>query len=155
MLTELCQELRNYFDKKRLYGSFEIKDGGVFPAGNSVLWDAPELQEGMYFRICDSWFNDGVHQYPDVDMKPEVFSGSVWLMAVPQAVLQLNDEIDAWRAKYEDVDSEAMSPFTSESYGGYSYSKNAPGSTAGHGSSSASWQTVFASRLTPWRKILL
>lgn len=150
MLTELCQELKNYFDKQRLYGSFEIReDGGVYPAGNSALWDAPALQEGMYFRISGSWFNDGVHQYPDTGMKPEVFSGSVWLMAVPQAVLQLDEEIDAWRAKYEDVESEAMSPYTSESYGGYSYSKNAPGITA------ATWQSVFSARLTPWRKILL
>lgn len=155
MLTELCQELRNYFDKNRLYGSFEIRDGGVFPAGNSILWDAPELQYGMYFRISGSWFNDGVHKYPDTEMHNEVFSGSVWLMAVPQAVLQLDEEIDAWRAKYEDVESEAMSPFSSESYGGYSYSKNAPGSSSGQGSSAVSWQSVFAARLAPWRKILL
>jgi len=155
MLTELCQELRNWFDKKRLYGSFEIRDGGVFPAGNSILWDTQELQEGMYFSIFGSWFNDGVHQYPDYEMRPEVFSGSVWLMAVPKAVLDLADDIEAWRLKYEDVDSAAMSPFTSENYfGDYSYSKNAPGNSAGAGSSAVSWVSVFKARLNPWRKIL-
>ena len=50
----------------------------------------------------------------------EEFTGAVWALGIPKAVIQLADDIDAWRAKYESVNSQAMSPFQSESFGGYS-----------------------------------
>lgn len=143
MLTELCQELRNWFDRERYTGTFEIRGGKL---------TAPVLVEGQYYRIINSLFNDGVHIYGDEDLKDETFEGSVWSMAVPYPVIRLAAEIAEWRAKYEAVDSQAMSPYTSESFGGYSYSKGA--SSAGNGAgSSISWKETFKSRLTPWRKL--
>ena len=95
----------------------------------------------MYKR--QSVFNDGLHQYPVADLTDETFTGSVWALAVPKAVIELAEEIDAWQTKNGDP-----GPFTSESFGGYSYSKatNASGMAVG-------WQDVFKSRLNDWRRI--
>ena len=143
MLTELCQELRNWFDRERHSGTFVIEGGNI---------TADFLQTGQYFRICGSIFSDGVHQFPAADLPSETFDGSVWALAIPAPVLALSEEIDAWRAKYEASDSAAMSPFQSESFGGYTYSKGS-GSAAGSPVGAVSWQTAFASRLNRWRKI--
>ena len=145
MLTELCQELHNYFDRERRYGSFSISGGNI-----SVDFLLP----GQYFRIMGSTFSDGVHQYPAAGLPDEEFTGSVWALAIPKAVEQLADDIDAWREKYETIDSAAMSPYNSESFAGYSYSKSGGGSYGSSGGSGSNgWQTAFASRLNAWRKI--
>lgn len=52
-LSELCQELKNWFDVERRFGKFEISDGSI------DLSDI--LSENQYFRIIGSVFNDGVH----------------------------------------------------------------------------------------------
>ena len=141
MLTELCQELRNYFDVEHHTGTFEIANGNI---------NASFLRDGQYFRIIGSIFNDGVHQYPAWELTDETFTGSVWAMGVPREVIKLSEEIDDWRRKYEVTGSAAMSPFTSESFGGYSYTK---ASASSQGASVAGWKTAFASRLNRWRKL--
>ena len=148
MLTELCHELNNYFERSKYIGKFEIKDGVItsLDDGNMGLLD------GQYFRVIGSVFNDGVHQYPPEDLKDESFDGAVWTMAVPPEFLTLAEDIDKWQAMYGAVDSEAMSPFTSESFGGYSYSKSG-GGTSDSTSNAGTWQGTFASRLNKWRKI--
>lgn len=142
MLTELCQELRNWFDRERHTGTFEINDGNIV---------CDFLREGQYFRLIGSIFSDGVHKYPAADLPSETFTGAVWALGIPAPVITLSDEIDAWRAKYEVPDSAALSPFQSESFGGYSYSKGASGSNGN--TSGVSWQNAFAPRLNKWRKI--
>ena len=81
-------------------------------------------------------------------MADETFDGSVWPMAVPSAVLALEAEIRAWQEKNGDA---AASPFTSESFGGYSYLKGSSGSASANGA--VTWQTTFKSRMNQWRKI--
>ena len=146
MLTELCRELRNWFDKDRFFGTFTI-------SGGSIDLSETGIQDDQYFRIVGSVFNDGVHQYPAADLTDETFDGAVWLMAVPQEVLRLADEISAWAEKYGGADSAAASPFQSESFGGYSYSKSSSNSTAESPGDAGSWQKAFRSRLNRWRKI--
>jgi hypothetical protein len=85
-----------------------------------------------------------------LELKDEVFEGSLWLMAIPQAFLDLVEEIDAWQKKNGAVDSAAMSPFNSESFGGYSYSKGVGSSGGGL---ATTWQAAYAARLNAWRKI--
>ena len=95
MLTELCQELRNWFNRNmdKWDGDFIIEDG--------VLRNfAGKLKPNQYFRIMGSVFNDGVHKYGEGGLTDETFTGSIWAMAVPPAVIALSDEIDAWKAKY-------------------------------------------------------
>ena len=142
MLTELCQELKNWFDREIHTGTFEIVDGNL---------TADFLQDGQYYRICGSVFNDGVHQYPVDELRDETFEGAVWALAIPKPVIKLAAEIAEWRDKYENADSAALSPFTSESFGGYSYSKGSGSSGGAIGG--VSWKNAFASRLNMWRKL--
>lgn len=150
MLSEVCKFLNNWFDSERLYGDFTISGGILTGVGE-------KLQEGQYFRIIESVFNDGVYAYRSVipagaahELEDETFSGSVWILKIPPEVVALSDEIDAWCAKYAGADSAAMSPYTSESFGGYSYSKGA--SSGADGGTGANWQTQFGPRLSLWRK---
>lgn len=146
MLTELCQELRNWFDLNRYEGTFTISGGTL---------TADFLLDGQYYRVIGSVFNDGVHKYGDSEdvLEDEIFIGQVWALGIPKAVVKLSENIAAWREKYEDVNSPAMSPYTSESFGGYSYSKSAGGSSGSQGSSSNGWQSAFANSLNRWRKL--
>lgn len=145
MLTELCQELRNWFDLDRKYGTFTISGGAL---------TADFLQPGQYYRIKGSVFNDGVHQFGTDEIIDETFTGEVWALGIPKAVIDLADEITEWKAKYEVVNSQAMSPFQSESFGGYSYSKGSGSAASGAAASTPTgWKAVFASSLNRWRKI--
>ena len=148
MLTQICQYLHNWFDKNqaKYYGRFEIKDGQIESYNDGEI-----LIEGQYFRIVGSLLNDGVHQYPSEGLKDESFDGAIWSMAIPPTVLSLSEEINAWQNKYGSLDSVAMSPYSSESFGGYTYSKSVGGSADSGGSNG--WQSVFADRLKPWRKL--
>lgn len=141
MLTELCKELNNWFDKKRLFGTFTVSGGTLKVDG---------AQDGQFIRICGSVFNDGVWQYPVTGLKDETFDGAVWLMAVPDEVQTLAVDIDQWREKYTDV---LQSPFTSESFGGYSYSKASASASGAAGVTGVTWQSTFADKLSHWRKI--
>ena len=143
MLTELCQELNNWFEREKRSGSFRIVNG---------MLEADFLLPGQYFRVMGSLFNDGVHQFGNDFLNDEDFTGSVWSLAIPAAVIKLSEDIDAWRAKYEAPDSSAMSPYMSESFGGYSYSKGSAISGTGTGGAT-SWRTSFASRMNAWRKL--
>lgn len=139
-LTELCDYLNNYFWRQKIDGTFTISGGTI---------NIPVLKNGQYFRIIGSVFNDGVHKNPASGLTDEVFEGSVWSMAVPQTVIDLASDIKAWQDQYGAAGSAAMSPFNSESFGNYSYSKE----SSGLGSASASWQDAFAPRLVKWRRL--
>ena len=138
MLTEICAELRNYFEvpNGRHFGKFTISGGSIAPLDF--------LQDGQYFRIVGSVFNDGVYQYPATSLTDEVFNGAVCAMAVPPSVIDLAAEIE----EYNNSESGKASPFTAESFGGYSYTKATDSTGAPIG-----WQKVFASRLAQWRKL--
>lgn len=149
MLTDICQYLKNWFNRKadgtdypKYEGTFTIADGAL---------QTSVLANGQYFRIIGSLFNDGIHKYGTDQLTDEVFDGVIWSLGIPPAVVQLAADIAQWQAKYGGSDSEAMSPFQSESFGGYSYSKSGGGSS-GDGSA-GTWQSAFAKRLAPWRKI--
>ena len=147
MLTELCQELKNWFELKKYFGTFTIEGG--------QLTDSSFLQDGQYFRVVGSVFNDGVYQKPADDLVDESFEGAIWAMAVPPTVIALSEEIDEWRDKYDGIDSVNMGPYSSESFGGYSYSRGGSGNSSSgvRGNGAPTWQSMFASELNKWRKI--
>lgn len=132
MLETVLMYLNNWFVVGRYDDTYTIEDGGI---------TLPFLVDGQYFRIVGSLFNDGVYQYP-AELTDETFDGSVWAMAIPKALLSTVKEITAWQAKNGD-----SGPYTSESFGGYSYSKatNSKGMAVG-------WRDVFAAQLSPWKK---
>lgn len=142
MLTEICQYLRNWFEKSKIYADFAISDGVVTYSDGSPI----HMLAGQYFRVIGSALNDGVHRCGDADLLSENFSGAVWVMAVPPAVIALAGEIEAWTTNNSDA---INTPYQSESFGGYSYSLKA-GSQGGGG---ITWMSQFADRLAPWRKI--
>ncbi len=153
MLTELCEYLRNWFDEgqAKYIGEIEIT-GGVITARDDLYMQETQVEPaaGQYFRVIGSIFSDGIHVYPNYELPDESFEGAVWLLRIPPEIIALSDDIDAWKAKYMATGSPNMSPYNSESFAGYSYNKGGSGSSA---SGSVSWQSVFASRLAPWRKI--
>ena len=137
MLTEICAELRNWFVVPNgvHIQTYTISGGSIAPLDF--------LQEGQYFRIVGSVFNDGVYQYPDTSLTDEVFEGAVWALAIPKSLLDLVAEIEDWSEKNASAQN---TPYQSESFGGYSY-------TLKNGADGATWKTVFASRLNTWRKL--
>ena len=147
MLTQLCKYLRNWFVRDTLSDDFTIASGEIV-AHHSHLSDF--LQEGQYFRIVGSVFNDGVHQYGQSDLTDELsFTGILYAMAIPKEVISLDAEIDQWIA---DNAGAINSPYQSESFGGYSYSKGSNANAAGS-SAAVTWQGQFASALAQWRKL--
>lgn len=148
-LTELCQDLRNWFEREKYIGHITLDaNGNVFCNGVSI-----NFLNDQYYRVIGSVFADGVHKYPDTETSAESFDGAVWALAIPKPVINLAAEIAEWREKYEAVDSFSMSPFTSETVGSYSRSKGAMSAGSG-ASNAANWQSVFAARMNAWRKIL-
>ena len=147
MMTELCQELRNWFDRdmdKWTDETFTISDGELEGFEDKLL-------PGQYYRILGSVFNDGVHQYGASGLDDETFTGSIWAMAVPSAVIALSSEIDAWEEKYGGAEGASLSPYVSESFGGYSYTKSS--GSAENGAGGVTWQGVFRTKLNRWRKL--
>ena len=146
MLTEICLFLNNWFDwnQSHYYGKFTISEG--------VLNIAEDIKENQYYRIIGSVFNDGVYQRGEEELIDETFEGAVWLMAVPADVVALAGEVKEWQTLYGGVNSQNMSPYQSESFGGYSYTK-ASGAASGSGASVPTWQSVFGDRLRRYKKI--
>lgn len=143
-ITDFCAEVHNWFDVRRIWGAFTIKNGSlIITAGMGVL------QEGQFFRIIGSVFNDGVYQYPATNLKDETFEGAVWYMAVPPDVISLIADMTDWELANADA---LNSPYSSESFGGYSYTKASGGSAAG-GDGTADVFSHFASKLKRWRKV--
>ena len=139
MLEQVLMNIRNWFPVEGgIYsGTFTIKDGGI---------TLPFLADGQYFRICGSVFNDGLHQYNVLDLVDETFNGTIWALAIPKAVIELADEIQKWQKKNGDA---SVSPYQSESFGGYQYSKATDAETGG----AVTWQSAFKQQLSAWRKI--
>lgn len=146
-IFEVCQYLKNWFDRN------QIKYLGNITISNGALSETYGLKAGQYFRINGSTLNnDGVYQYPITTLTDETFSGAIWGMSLPKAFIALLNDIEAWKTKYASVDSAAMSPYTSESFGGYSKSGGA-GSSDTSKDKSGTWQGVFGARLAPYRKM--
>lgn len=140
-LTTLCAEVKNYFCIDKRIGDFSIVNGVITPH--------IDIKNNQYYRIVGSVFNDGVHKYgdaSDVLTDEATFHGAIWLMAVPRDFLELSKEIDDWNTQYG---ASVASPFQSESFGGYSYTK---ASGSGNGAN-ATWQNAFATRLSMYRRL--
>lgn len=142
MLEQVLTHLNNWFlvPDGIHEDTYTIKNGGI---------TLSFLQNGQFFRICGSVFNDGLYLY-DAEMmnelKDETFTGEIWALAIPKAVISLSNDIDNWEQKNGDA---AASAFQSESYAGYSYTKATDAQTG----CAVTWQSAFRSRLNQWRKL--
>lgn len=142
-LNLICEYLNNFFWRQKISGNFIISGGTM---------EIPALKEGQYFRIIGSTFNEGIHIYPASDLKDEEFKGEVWAMVIPQDIIALASDLHDWLDAYGSATSAANSPYNSESFSGYSYSKST-GADASSGAGANSWQAAFNSRLLPYRRL--
>ena len=139
MLEQVLRHLNNWFLVEIHEGTFTVENGSI---------TLPFLLTNQYFRIVGSVFNDGLHQYPAVDLTGETFTGSVWALAVPKAVVALAEDIAAWEEKNGES---VLIPYTIESFGGYRYTKASGGKA--DTSAVTGWQDAFRGRLNDWRKL--
>ena len=139
MLGQILKHINNWFvvPDGIHTGNYTVQDGSI---------TLPFLIDGQYYRILGSIFNDGLHKYGDSAdvLQDENWDGTIWALAIPADVIDLAAEIQEWQTKNGEA-----SPYTSESFGGYSYSR-ATSSTTG---AAVTWQDVFRGQLNDWRRI--
>ena len=153
MLTQVCNYVHNYFERDYFEGEYEITGGAITLSFLTV---------GQRFRIMGSTANDGIYTYhapgviwnddnsKAVTLVNETFKGVIVGMSVPRDVIELVGEINAWVTANADS---LNSPYSSESFGGYTYQK-ATGSTGANGGTNVfGWQDQFKARLNAYRKI--
>lgn len=138
-LYELLRYLRNFFPGERWTCSNE-----PIQAGSIAL---PGLEYGDYYLVEGSKRNDGLHIQGMSDLVGDTLTGCITECRIPPDLVAIHEEINYWQSKNAEA---VTSPFLSESFGGYSYTKKSGNSAGG---AADSWQSAFASRLRIWRKI--
>lgn len=144
MIGEVCAECKNYFIQKDV--DIHVSN---YTVTNHQIGPVPFLKNGQYYRIVGSALNDGVYKHgtDDLQLQDEEFYGAVWAMRVPKEFVALCNEIKSWVT----ANASALSgPYSSESFGGYSYSK-ATGSDGG----AYTWRDQFKGKLNAYRRLTL
>lgn len=143
MLEKVLTYIHNWFETERHSGTFTVSGG--------VLSDINYLKDGQYYRIKGSVFNNGLHVWNSEEtLTDETFNGQVWAMAIPPVILQIVSEMEEWAEKHK---NELDSPYQSESFGGYSYSRGSSYNVESDGNGDAAVFNHFAATLRPWRKL--
>lgn len=138
MIYDVMKSINNFFEDENgyNYGVWEIKDG---------LITLPFLLNNQYFRIIGSVFNDGVYKYDaNLELVDETFDGTIVALKPPKAFMDLVAEIEAFNDKYGTI-----TPYTSESFLNYSYSK----ASGANGTGQITWMDAYRSKLNKWRKL--
>ena len=163
MLEKVCRHVHNYFVRAAYPDTFTIS-GGMISGAEVDLSET--LKPGQRFMIMNSDLNDGIYTWHQTQngyavynddnttaaaLEAETFDGVIIAMAPPKDFFDLVSEIGDWQTAYG---AKALSPYQSENViGVYSYTKaNGGGDGNGNGSGSPTWESVFASRLNPYRK---
>lgn len=143
LLEEILSHIHNWFDKgsEPHTGTFTVTDGAIAPAS---------IPEGVWYRVQGSCLNDGLHLHPAEDLVDEEFEGTITILRIPRPLLRIVDEIAEWEAKYGDATS---GPYSSESFGGYSYTLRGDGSSQNGSGGLTGWRLAFRDRLNTWRRI--
>lgn len=137
MLYEILKHIRNFFadNDKAIIGYFEIVSGSI---------DLP-FDAGQLYIVEGSAHNDyTVFKYGESTHTDEAFNGTITPICPPNSLIDLCSDIEAWCAENKNK----KSAYTSESFGGYSYTKGTTASGRPLG-----WQEVYADRLSIWRKV--
>lgn len=142
-MEELLNYLKNYFYKFMVEGNFIISENKIKIVGNFL--------QGQYIKIQGSVLNDGVYRINSITNKEievigaenEEFEGIIYSLAIPKQLIELENEIKAYK------DKNKPSSIISESFGGYSYTL-APSKDG----TKASWKDIFKTELSPYRKMV-
>lgn len=153
MLEQICDFVHNYFILNEYEDTYEIANGTV---------SLPFLIEGQRFKVNGSALNDGVYTYHTngiiyddddteiVDLMPESFTGTIYAMGVPKTFWKIVQEIINWQIANKAV---LESPYESESFGGYSYTKASGATKAGQAKQALTWRDIFKNQLNAYRKL--
>lgn len=136
-LQNLFDEIHNYFPAARHEGSFTITRGRITP---SLL-----LLENEYVAISGAGKNSGIYQADENGNLPESLNcraDVIWRLDVPEAVLQLHQEISDW------TDKNAHRVLKTERLGDISQTW-----ITDDNGLPISWQKVFAADLIPYRRM--
>lgn len=148
-LEQVLYHIHNWF----IRDSFDVTDcdisGGSLPASVTE-----QMLDGQWYSIEGSWLNDGLHRNPDTELEDETFDGTIRLLAIPKALLNVVEEIQEYLDLTDDARKAALSAkYSSESFDGYSYSIRSDLASQNGSGGLTGWQAAFASRLNPWRKM--
>lgn len=147
MIEQVCAHIHNYFEVDDNTGQMMIYPGTYTIENGSI--ELPFLIPGQHFRICGSRLNDGVYQYPTIDLTDETFTGVIWEMRPPNAFLRIVADIEDWMDKYGEI---MRNPYQSEDViGVYRYTKMTSGKVSGD--FIATWENVYKNQLDKWRKL--
>lgn len=153
MLEQVCDFVHNYFIADEHEGVFTVADGAI---------TLPFLLDGQRFKVKGSALNDGIYTYHAdgtvydddnaelVSLAPETFTGKIYSMAVPRAFEKIVADIRDWQEANKAV---VESPYQSESFGGYSYTKSTGASGSGNVTVAITWRDIFKTRLNAYRKL--
>jgi len=135
-VSDIMREINNFFEGDAFpdEASYTIEASGkISPSvgGNYVAINGSNCHDGV-FPIANGLIDFGE------SVQRETFKGKVWELHVPIAFKTLCEEIIAFDSKTP------VSAYTSESFGGYSYTRNAAADT---------WQKAYAKRLNPYRRM--
>ena len=149
ILEDVLWHIHNWF----VYDTIDVDacqiDEGALPASVTS-----SLLDGQWYRIRGSVLNDGLHQHPAADLTDETFDGSLDTLVIPKPLLRVVEEIQDYIERNASALEKAQSsPYQSESFGGYSYSLRGDLTSNSSSGGLSGWQTAFASRLNPFRKI--
>ena len=127
-IYQLCAHANNWFEDKKIIGDIEISGGRL----------NVDTENYKYIRIIGSNDNDGVYEVSQMTLTDESFDGAVWLLKIPKPFVELSSKIAAWMEA-----NGGKELYQSESFGGYSYTRNPD---------SLTWQGAFKSEIDQWRK---
>lgn len=162
VLEQMLTNIHNWFEREVLYVTGCEVSGGSLPA--SVTGS---MLNGMWYRVQGSYLNDGLHlyltEYPEGEssgLVDETFDGTISLLSVPKALVDLSDEISEWIGLNSQARKMvAANPYQSESFGGYTYSvrfKSSDITSSGNAKLNgwqSQWQIEFSKDLDPYRKL--
>lgn len=143
MLEQVMEYCNNYFYKAKEVGRFSIVSGRISNRG--------VFKAGQYVRIIGSDFNDGVYKIESLtdgkiniaSLEDEMFEGAIVALAVPKSFLSIVKDIEA----FESSASSGISPYISESFENYSYTR------ATKDGKPLSWVDLYGDRLSQYRKM--
>lgn len=134
MIQEIMRYVNNFFCTGTREGQYSISGNALNVPVSGLVYISGSLHHDGVWQVCRGLLQDMSGNLPD-----EEFNGNVYFLDPPRDFLQLCEEIRQYTEK------NPVGAYQSESFGGYSYNR---GNAAGQG-----WQTVFAVRLRPYRKM--
>lgn len=137
MLFEAMSYCKNWFVTEIHKGNISIQD-------NTINLNGKEFTPNAYtdfLRLIGGHTNEQMFDSSKV-LENDEFEGEIWELAPPQEFIKLCDKIREWNDENKPNDK------TSESFGGYSYSK-----ATNNNGVPLTWQDVFAKELRAYKKI--